>query len=246
MPDPNIRKLSRNENIPRPYVIKPPLERKTLYLKDELIKYEMVIFGRAIDFLPYILITLKSAAQNGLGKNRGRAYLERIHQKNPVTGNVHELFSSENDMVYPRDIFFTENDFKTMDVDRVRLNFKTPAVIKDRGKFIQTPAFDTLIKRIRDRFSALSWFYEGIEPDIDFKNFTVEAEKVKTVRADVAYMQTYRRTRNPSAKQNMSGFVGSLIYQGPISQYMPYLLFGQYMHVGKAAVFGNGWYEAEV
>ena len=124
MPDPNVRKLSKNENIPRPYVIKPPLERKTLYLKDELIKYEMVIFGRAIDFLPYILITLKSAARNGLGKNRGRARLEKIYQKNPVAGNDHELFSSENDMVYPGDIFFTENDFKTMDVDRVRLNFK--------------------------------------------------------------------------------------------------------------------------
>lgn len=205
----------------------------------------MVIFGKIVEFLPYILITLKNVASRGIGINRGRAYLEKIYQKNPVSGDVHELFSSGNDMVYPKEIFFTENDFKTMAVDQVKLNFKTPAIIKDKGRFVQTPSFHTLMKRIRDRFSTLSWFYEGIELDMNYKNFVLNAENVKTIRANVAYIKTHRKVRNPSGRQNMSGIVGSLSYEGSISEYMPYLLFGQYMHVGKSAVFGNGWYTVD-
>ena len=98
MPNPDVKKLSKNENIPRPYVIKPPLEKKELYKKDEIIKFDIVIFGKAVQFLPYILIMLKNAAAKGLGRNRGKACLERIYQKNPVTNETHELFSSENDM----------------------------------------------------------------------------------------------------------------------------------------------------
>jgi CRISPR/Cas system endoribonuclease Cas6 (RAMP superfamily) len=42
---------------------------------------------------------------------------------------------------------------------------------------------------------------------------------------------------------DLSGFVGEVSFEGDLAPFVPYLKLGEYVHVGKNAVFGNGWYE---
>jgi hypothetical protein len=44
----------------------------------------------------------------------------------------------------------------------------------------------------------------------------------------------------------MGGFVGEVTYEGEIEEFLPLLILGQYTHVGKYAVWGNGQYEVRV
>ena len=40
-------KISRNRDIPRPFVIKPPLETKETYLPGERLSFDLVLVGRS-------------------------------------------------------------------------------------------------------------------------------------------------------------------------------------------------------
>ena len=237
-------RLSGNRDIPRPFVFNPPLDPKTVYSPGQEISFGMVIFGRAIDFLPFLIAALDRAADRGFGAGRGRAVIERVVQADPVTGARHELVSCDGVVRPGTDIFFTGDSFTGTEESRVRVNFLTPAVIKDGGRLLQRPGFAAIVRRLRDRYSTLSWFYGGREPDIDFSTFADAAEQVRAVKSDLVFVNSSRRAHS-SNRQDLSGFVGSVLYEGPLGQYMPLLKYGQYMHVGKAAVLGNGWYEIE-
>jgi len=63
-----------------------------------------------------------------------------------------------------------------------------------------------------------------------------------TVRSQ--WIDRSRRTRRGET-QDLSGFVGEVIYRGDIEPFLPLLLLGEYVHVGKNAAFGNGWYRLE-
>lgn len=240
----NAEKLSKNQNIPRPFVIKPPLEQKEIYQHGEEIVFKMVVFGNAISFLPYLLVSLSTMAERGLGKFRGRARLERVVQEHPITGEQFEIYSPDGTVTAREQCYFTENDFIREGDSRITLRFLTPAIINDDGTLQRKPSFRAFIERLRDRFSSLSWFYEGVEPDIDFKTFADGADEIRIVKERLLFVQAGRRRRN-GGEQDMSGVVGTVTYEGPMAKYLPYLHFGQYMHVGKASVFGYGWYQVE-
>ena len=67
-------KISKNRDIPRPFVIKPPLETKETYLPGERLSFDLVLVGKIKDYLPYFIVTFKELSQAGLG--RGRAPVE--------------------------------------------------------------------------------------------------------------------------------------------------------------------------
>jgi CRISPR/Cas system endoribonuclease Cas6 (RAMP superfamily) len=80
--------------------------------------------------------------------------------------------------------------------------------------------------------------------NLDFKALGEQAEAVQTVRVDSQWIDRSRRTRK-GFSQDLSGFVGEVTYRGDIEPFLPLLLLGEYIHVGKNAAFGNGWYRLE-
>ena len=48
-----------------------------------------------------------------------------------------------------------------------------------------------------------------------------------------------RRTRKGFA-QDLSGFVGEVTYRGELEPFLPLLLLGEYVHVGKTRRLGMG------
>lgn len=127
----------------------------------------------------------------------------------------------------------------------VTLRFLTATTVKAEGKVVAVPQFHQLIKRLRDRVNALASFYCGGALDLDFKALGQQAETVQTVRVNSQWVNRTRRTRQGFA-QDLSGFVGEVTYRGAIGRFLPLLLLGEYVHVGKNAAFGNGWYKLRV
>lgn len=63
-------KISKNRDLVRPFVIKPPLETKETYLPGERLSFDVVLVGKAKDYLPYFIVTFKELSQAGLGRER--------------------------------------------------------------------------------------------------------------------------------------------------------------------------------
>jgi hypothetical protein len=78
MPPAGSDRLSRNANIPRPFVIKPPLDKKIRYGPGEILTFELVIIGRAQEFLPHFIVTFSALGESGIGPGRGKYRLVEI------------------------------------------------------------------------------------------------------------------------------------------------------------------------
>ena len=47
-------------------------------------------------------------------------------------------------------------------------------------------------------------------------------------------------------RTNMVGFIGTICFNGELEAFLPYLILGQSIHVGKWTVFGMGQYRLYV
>jgi CRISPR-associated endoribonuclease Cas6 len=129
-------------------------------------------------------------------------------------------------------------------LQEITIRFLTPTTLKAEGEVVTVPQFHHLVKRLRDRVNALAYFYRGEALDVNFKELGRRAEAVKEVAVTGRRMDRDRRTRK-GAVQDLSGFVGEVTYRGELGPFLPLLLVGEYVHVGKNAAFGDGWYRLE-
>jgi CRISPR-associated endoribonuclease Cas6 len=242
---PDAERLSKNQNIPRPFVVKPPLALQTRYLPGEPLIFEFVAVGEAIDYLPYFIVAFRELAEGGFGLNRARCTLSSIEALTPQ-GQTTVVYESKDGVVRPPQAHLTwsllvERAAAFKGRQETTIQFLTPTTLKAEGEMVTVPQFHHLLKRLRDRANALSYFYGGETLDLDFKAFGQKAEQVKTVSIASRWIDRSRRTRRGD-QQDLSGFVGEVTYRGDLEPFIPLLLLGEYIHVGKNAAFGNGWY----
>ena len=259
-------KISKNRDILRPFVIKPSLETKETYLPSERLSFDLVLVGKIKDYLPYFIVTFKELSQTGLG--RGRAPLELAAVKHVgLDGAEAPVFSSESNLVQPprkaiswaelcghvgsnngsvnspQDGSVNSPEAGTSNVKRVTLRFLTPTMLIAHAAPVRNPSFGPIAKRLRDRINALAYFYCGKGLDIDFKAFGDDADKIVTVADSTRWVESSRYSRRREVTHDLSGFVGEVSFEGDLGPFIPYLKLGEYLHVGKNAVFGNGWYQ---
>lgn len=267
-------KISKNRDIPRPFVIKAPLETKETYLPGERLSFDLVLVGKIKDYLPYFIVTFKELSQAGLGRNRASVELFGVDHVGR-DGALVPVYTKNDNLVRPPTEAISWTDLCASDssnngsmnspqaggiradtqvdpysykngsanVTRITLRFLTPTLLKADGLQARRPAFGPLAKRLRDRINALAYFYCGTGLDIDFKAFGEQAERINTVADSTGWVESSRYSRRREVTHDLSGFVGEVSFEGNLAPFVPYLRLGEYVHVGKNAVFGNGWYE---
>ncbi|HIC91590.1 MAG TPA: CRISPR system precrRNA processing endoribonuclease RAMP protein Cas6 [Syntrophaceae bacterium] len=239
--------LSKNQNIVRGFVIKPPLSD----IKTHRLSFQMVLMGRLNKWLPYIIVPFKELGKLGLGYHRIPFSLSKISIFDLKRDTWESIYSEKDDLVRPKEIAVTWTDLvkSLKGKNEVTLKFLTPTSLKynpsgQKGKSIQakSPEFHILIKRLRDRINALLNFYCHDRLDIDFKKFGKDAEDVVKVNDKTMWFKRERKRKNGKF-HDLSGFMGEVTFRGNLAQFLPYLALGQYIHVGENTAFGNGWFK---
>jgi hypothetical protein len=229
--------LSKNSDIPRPYIIKPPLTRKTNYTKDDTIRFSIILVNKVIKLLPYFITTFKELGNIGIGVNRGKYNLESIsNNSNEIfKGGILQNSSEEFDISLPLG-----------PVSYIKLDFLTETTIKSEGKILEKPDFSGIIKRLRDRIASLAVFF-GEKWEADFIQIGKLSESIKVLEDNTYWNEKSRYSKRSNVKHDMSGFIGDVSFEGDLTPFMELLKLGELIHVGKGSVFGNGWYKiAEV
>lgn len=240
-PPPNSDRLGNLQDIPRPFVFRPPTDTKSRYEPGELFEFELLLFGKAKDYLAYFILAFRDLAESGFGIGRGRCHLKLVTSQT-ADGCTSEIYSHETQCVRP-----ISNSLHAADLMKdspgkrtVRIDYLTPTHIKNQGVAVESPAFHHLIKRLRDRINALAWFYHGTLLDIDFAEYGRRAETVQTIESKIDWIDRDRFSTRTGQKHSIGGFVGYTIYSGEVAEFAPLLRLGEYAHVGKHAVWGNG------
>jgi len=63
---------------------------------------------------------------------------------------------------------------------------------------------------------------------------------VKLVNKYLDWNNWYRYSDKQNKKIEMQGFIGAISYKGKIKEFLPYLIYAQYLNLGKNTVFGQG------
>lgn len=257
---PDATQFTGNQNIPRPFVFKPPLTEQTHYAPGETLVFDLVIVGQAIDYLPYFIVSFRELGASGFGLNRTRLRLERVDAIG-ADGTVTAVYESHTNLVRPAapirlpvgadGAFTPARSQGTQEVrgqQSLTLDFLTPTTLKTGssvardGSVVHRPAFHHIAKRLRDRANALATFYGDGPLPIDFKALGEAAEQVETVDDQTRWVERSRFSRHRDVPHDLSGFVGRIAFRGNLTPFLPLLRVGEYAHVGKNAVFGNGWF----
>jgi hypothetical protein len=244
----------RGADVPRPYVIESPLDGKTRYQPGEILEFGLTMFAQALNFFPYLVLGGKALEQGGLGKKlrredgdwrRGTFAIREIAALNRLSGERQPVLRTGDTMVSVPDVPVTNEQVQVLAAqlprDRITLIFKTPTRIIERGKLEHVPTFRPLIQRLHRRLRDLTREFTDTPWEFDFRQVMAQAEAVQVAEDQTRWVEldSYswrRRTSTP-----MGGFVGQVTFEGALEPFLPWLVWGEVVHVGKDAVKGNGW-----
>ena len=258
--------LRTYSDVPLPFVIEPPLDRRTRYPPGEVLAFGLVLVGRAINYLPYFIVVFQELGKVGLGRGRGRYTLREVAAVQPLDGAEETIYLAANEMVCDRDLSvgWKEIEAQASNVKRetssvkretssiqLTVNFLTPTRIKHQGRYVERPEFHVLVRAILRRVSSLSYFHCGERWETDYRGIIEAAKGVELAEARTGWVDWERYSRRQGRRMNLGGFVGQATYEGGAStglstgmdSFLPLLVLGELVHVGKGTVFGNGWYE---
>lgn len=249
-------RLRNYQDIPRPFVIEPPLPppgRPLLLRPGEEFSLGLVLIGQAIAYLPYFIVTFLELGQAGIGKKRGRYELVRLEAELPE-GPVAVYDGAEGKL---RDVNAARpaSEVATLFLARLHpdtpfppsltLRFLTPTRIRLEDHFVKPIEFCHLIRALLHRLSALSYFYGGAPLEWPYHDLIAAAEAVRIAADRTQWSDLERYSTRQEARMKMGGVVGEITYEGPMEPFLPVLAAGEWTHVGKLAVMGLGKYEVE-
>ena len=228
-------------DVPRPFVID-PLDTRGEYRRGESLMFRLTLIGgRAIDYLPYFMVSFRELGESGIGKGRARFQLSQV-----ATDGGESIYDSETQIVHNRNnaLSFDEirDEAAALPTDQLTVRLLNPARITHQGQLTDKLPFHLFWRRLIGRISALAYFHCGESLDLDFKGLIAQAETVETVESSLRWRDWTRYSSRQNQKMQFGGLVGSVTYAGDLAAFMPFVALGAFLHVGKNATFGLGKY----
>jgi hypothetical protein len=256
-------KSDRGATVPRPYTIEPPLDGKTRYAPGETLEFGLTMFARALNPFPYVVLGMQRLEQGGLGKRlpengyrRGRFRVRAVWAENPLTSERQEVLRQGEAMVQVPDVPIThaqvtqwvnqqssESTNQRISESAIVLRFLTPTRLVDKGRLVHQPDFRVLVQRLLERLSALAREFCDTPLVLDFGGLIRQAAAVQLVADDTRWVELESYSTRLGRSTPLGGFIGQATFAGDVTPFLPWLLWGQFTHVGKDAVKGNGLYQ---
>ena len=231
---------------PSPFVLEPPDTERQDFNPDTRFSFNILLFGKANESLPYLIYAIERMGRHGLGRaldggDRGRFTLEAVvHEgQNIYTTKEGRLHQPESlmELVQP-DLF---SGYSSSAFAEVSVRLCTPLRLKSSNKFQDQLPFSSLVRAALRRISSLEATYGDGEPDLPYRELAAMAESVKIVDKDLRWQDWHRYSSRQKASMRLGGLVGTICYEGKnLGVFMPLLRYAEQVHLGKQTTFGLG------
>lgn len=228
---------ARFRDLPRPFVLRPPRRARGKISAGENIDFELVLFGRAIELLPYFVYAFHGLGETGLGAGRGRFLLERVAD---FTGVV--CYEKDGATVLSGTTHLVPGDAVDREVSSLSVHFLSPTRIKSGGRLRANPDFYIFFQGLLSRLTMLNRLYSDNSPVDDVRGLLALARDVRRSWSRLHWYDWSRFSTRQKTRMNLGGFTGRIVFEGGLAPFLPYLVLGQYTHVGKGCTFGLGQY----
>ncbi|MDI6794174.1 MAG: hypothetical protein QME81_15155 [bacterium] len=154
-------RLKGSSYLPHPFVLEPPPEEKLEYEPKGRLNFDLVLVGRAIDYLPYFIYAFDEMGRAGLGKGKGRCELELAED---IAGKE-IIYRGSDKTISATPHILTTDQIVTgrKPPSSITLSFLTPTRIKYESKFVLDLEFHILVRNLLRRISSLCYFRDRFE-----------------------------------------------------------------------------------
>ncbi len=251
---------ARGRDIPRPYIVLPPLGKARRYEPGQELLFGITLFGNIVQLFPYIVLSLPLLESSGLGKRvteggkqRGRFQIKRIDAYHPLSKERRTIYQADHRLVDTPALSVTADEVRakaaTLATDTLTLHFLTPTRLVEQAHPLRKMAFRPLIWRLFDRLTALQGEYgdssNGESITGDLYQMLDLAESVRCIEDATAWEEVQSYSHRQRSFSPIGGLCGRVTFAGDLAPFRELLIWGELIHVGKNCVKGNGWYTIE-
>lgn len=245
---------------PRPYIIRPPLdEGKLVYQRGESFTFDFALCAEALLLFPYVVLSLERLGHEGLGKRveenrwqRGRLRIRRLETIHPLSGERQEVRGENQLMVQMPDLPVTHADVlaeaaRLPASGRLTLHFHTPMRLISKKRTLKSPHFRVLFHRLITRLEELSRRFSNTPLVLDVPPLLDLADKVQLVANETRWVNLRSYSTRLKRDTPIGGLVGKAVYEAEDWRpFLPWLVWGCLLGVGKNTVKGDGWYSIKM
>lgn len=241
--------------VPRPYIIHARPDNKVLYAWGESFTFDLALCADALKLFPYVVMALERLNYEGLGRRgpengyeRGRLRIQRVSAIHPLTGELREIRSQGQMMIKMPDIPATHTDVletaeRLPQNGRLTFHFHTPTRLIHQEKILQSPLFRPLFHRLITRLEELSGRFSTSPLQLDVPPLLTQADQVKLVQNQTQWVDLESYSTRLGRSTPIGGLVGTAVYEADDWRpFLPWLVWGTLVGVGKNTVKGDGWY----
>jgi hypothetical protein len=224
--------------------------RHQLVANSEL-TFELLLMGRAVEYLPYIIYAVSEMAQRGLGVERARFGLASVAVIDE-SGARKTIYSGETQRISVPDsatqslselICARVDEMSSSDPEAIKLSFLTPTRIRVEGDLQIGMSFELLARNLLRRVSMLAAVHGRARLELDYRGLIARAAEVETYKSSLRWSDWERYSNRQQTKMNMGGFTGEVEYRGEaIKEFLPLIAAGELLHIGAGTGFGLGKY----
>jgi hypothetical protein len=188
------------------------------------------------------------AANDG---RRGTFRIRQVWAENPLTGERCEVLRQGETMVQVPDVPITNQQISEEVNQRISegcyppsatIELLTPTRLVDDGQLVKRMAFRPFIQRLHGRLKQLSAEYSDTPLGFDLRTVMAQAEAVRVVRDETRWVELESYSTRLERATPLGGLMGQITFEGDLTPFWEWLVWGQFTHVGKDAVKGNGMY----
>lgn len=208
------------------------------------LQFGMTLIGRAIEFLPYFVYGFIQMGQAGLGRGRGRFDVKQITVLDAEGEKAETIFKNEK-LASPETILTMRHVEKMVEKygqENIIVKFKTPFRVKYRGRLYDIPEFHILIRNLLRRISNLLYFHCNQLIELPFKEIIQRAELIEMTKNNTRWFDWTRYSGHQKKRMQMGGIVGQASFKGDLAEFLPLLVMGTWVNLGKGTSFGLGSY----
>lgn len=243
--------LKNVKEVPHPFILHPPLDKKRYFQKGELITVGITLVGYSHNFLPSFVEAFSLMGKDGITPKKRKLKLINVFNEDAYGSHyvINEYGSSKISNNYKeivnKDIFTNIN----YNIKKIKLNFETPfhirsesAEILEKDKNKITPRI--MVARLEERYKTLAQLY--CRSTIDVKQIFRPDDSVNITNMNLDHYKLPRYSNRAGKKQMFLGLHGSITLEGNLKPILPLLYIGEKINIGNKSSFGWGQYKIEL
>ena len=220
-----------------PFVLYPHVQGKTVWRQGEECVFDLTLFGYAAQNPEIFIDVLKRMERKGWGAARIPFKLQSI--SNMDTGRL--IYAGNR--TWLGNLRKHSMNIQAESAGMALVVFDTPVRIVSCGKVCSELPFQVFMRFLMGRFTLMTQAFTDFVMEWNQEEMINRAAQIRIVEQRWRKIDFSSYSMNQkNNKLELPSQIGSVLYEGDLTAFTPYLDAGKYMHVGKNTTIGFGHY----